>query len=227
VDLLGEARDKPLPDTHRFSKLPSTRARLVSLREELLDDLRVSPIRSTTRTKVCFEPGYSRPDSRPVSPTSPAGAPLSPSSVKKYGVYMGFTMSILLRNLSRISEEFELSCKSHFLRRLQHISNGQRAVTSFRALLERKRLNVIFHTFQRMKPQVRESPRITEGHRSIFPLAEPSELINIPLILSLDRQHLGRFAGLGKLVGVLLSVIRFLKLEAVQRLSVNSLSRNK
>jgi hypothetical protein len=133
-------------------------------------------------------------------------------------------MSVVLRNLDRISVEHETQSKLLFFQRLRTITNQRKGAVILASLLERKQRNRSFHAFENLKKKPTEAPVVPNiiEHRSIFPLQSSRLLENIPLLFSLDRPHLGKYAGLGRVVGVLLSVIRLWKLEAFRLIASRS-----
>jgi hypothetical protein len=95
-------------------------------------------------------------------------------------------------------------------------------------LLRRKRLNHKFHAILRFREACRKggSPIETEPHwrQCILPVEISTSTMPLRAILPIDLASLALFAGLGKVVGTILSILRIHKMDAFSSISNRKLT---
>jgi hypothetical protein len=214
VDILRDSPSYQPEKPVRQALSPVQRARLRSLRAEFEGELRnerffppivpASPPKSPRRVK--------RPDSRPPSPVTYQ----SPGRPHRKGLYLGFGVTIVIKNLSGVVEDYERRSKACALKRLKERCTRIRAAYFFENLCSRKIINNKLHAISIFRRAIKQ-PHVSEVMKfqssTILPLNTAPNQSHIPyLVMDMRRPSLATFAGLGKVCGVLLSIQRFDKL---------------
>jgi hypothetical protein len=156
-----------------------------------------------------------RGDSRPATPSEPS--PKSRRSIiSSRSLEFGFTLEQVVRTgINRGS--------LYALRRLQTRAARIQSCNLLTLLLDRKRLNIKFHAFVDLKLKlepVNAGINQTDAP-TIFPMNTVCSERTICHIANPSRPDLTFFAGLGKVVGVAMSVQRVRKLQAFRQLRVS------
>lgn len=186
--------------------------RLRSLRAEVADILRES-----TLPRLPHSPSarfaVSKADSRPSSPTGPASM-LSLSGTMRFAV-LQFVSSVEVV-LSRADFRFKIE----FYRRIHAIISRKKACGMIYDLMSRKTLNSCFHAVNDWSRY--STPQGRDDTGATFISILPIESVPFDHILAFnanpENPHLKMYAGLGKVVGVIISIHRMEKLSVIYRL---------
>jgi hypothetical protein len=210
-----------------YTPLSLTQFRNSRVRHEVLRDL--SPLRSPTRRNRSGQSGHERPSIRvmtsvtgPSSPTS-VGNPVSPSKAKNVGVHIGFQLNMIVATLKRVIEENNADSQRIFMRNLKRRADRIRCVETFVSLLQRKKTNILFHGLNDLENVAAfESVENSENSSNndspkrpvpmVLPLGTTHPLAKIPPHVYDMGSGLNRFAAVGRITGVLLSIIRIQKI---------------
>jgi hypothetical protein len=151
-----------------------------------------------------------KPDSCPASPIEISE---SPTSLRRKGVCLGFSVSVLLKNLVEIVADNERRSKQYFIRRIAQRRARMQSLSLMEDLISRKVLNRKFKAFSELlfddKKREPREPAANSTQRTILPLntSHPSARV-VNLVRGIEMPHLRIFAGLGRSVGIILSVHR-------------------
>ena len=203
--------------------LPS-RARIDSLRKELVQDLR-DPA-EVDHTSEAWEyhsqsPGrrVSKADSRPVSPSSPCLR----MPVKPHNTYMSLTMNVMISSVGRAVDGDNRRAAQAFFAELRRMNGRFQSVKKMDALLTRKRLNRMFTTFATLKQR---EPLHECCRRFTGPIIQSASTMSqasmLPPCLSELQSEVSTYVALGKVLGVVLSVHRVFKLWAFRQFRINN-----
>ena len=213
-------------DSRETASLNLSRFRNSRVRTEVLRDLShsASPRKNELRNSVRGIPVASPPLVESAG-AGPAQNPVSPSKAKNVGVHIGFQLNMIVVTLKRVIDEMNADSKREFLHILRRKSSRVKSIEKLRALLERKRTNVKFHAFAAL---VNFSNVSGEVAVSVSDDDSPTQKLLIPTVLPLGVTHplttmqpyihvtgnrLNRFAAVGRITGVLLSIIRIQKIS--------------
>ena len=164
----------------------------------------------------------SRPDSRPASPSSPYIT--SPQSIQRRGVKMGFSLSLLLKSLMNAADSVHRREIHRFFRTLELILGVGKACEFLERFIDRRMLNHKFHTLRCIrvnscgKGDTDMKPRLKR--QTILPVEATTSTMPLRAILTVEQCSISLYVGLGKVVGVLLSVLRMNKLDVIDRLRI-------
>ena len=157
----------------------------------------------------------SRADSRPASPSS-----LSPSNAKRKSVFLGFQLSGLVLSLERTVSSVNARNMRSAFRQLRHASRVRKSIKAMAKLLQRKLLNTKFKCFCLLHDCGCESFNTSETRTGVkTPLVLPLGSKLSPAILPSFLNEKGsngsnrRYAGVGKITGIVLAVDRFHKMS--------------
>lgn len=134
---------------------------------------------------------------------------------------MGFSLSFLLKSLIKAADSVETREKRRFMDMLSLIRRLGKGCDALDRLFRRKRLNNKFHTFLRIKQNVvQTSAKFADresGRPTILPVEISSSSMPLRMIITLDNASLAAYAGVGKIVGTILSIHRIHKLDAFKQ----------
>jgi hypothetical protein len=213
-----------------FTPLSLTQFRNSRVRNEVLKDL--SPTRSPThRSHVRNEKLSARMQTGVSGPSSPLSVmnPVSPSKAKSVGVHIGFQLNMIVVTLKRVIEENNADSQRIFMRSLKRRADRIRFVETMVALLQRKKTNVMFHAISDLEylttlqdvDQTENSSNNNSPKRPIpmvLPLGVTHPLAKIPPHVYDLGSGLNRFAAVGRITGVLLSIIRIQKIAFINEI---------
>ena len=217
----GSIKSKKIDE---YTPLSLTQFRNSRVRHEVLRDL--SPSRSPNRRN---QSGHERPSTRvmtgvtgPSSPTS-VGNPVSPSKAKNVGVHIGFQLNMIVVTLKRVIDENNADSQRIFMRNLKQRADRIRFVETMVSLLQRKKTNILFHALIDLENVAAfESEEKSENSSNndspkrpvpmVLPLGTTHPLAKIPPHVYDLGSGLNRFAAVGRITGVLLSIIRIQKI---------------
>lgn len=212
-----------------FSRM---RSRNSCIRKEVLSDLTDIGVvlRKSNFLNVGSPPRLDkiyRGESRPASPVSPY-TPTSPRSMKKKSVMLGFRLNSITLVLKRALEKSNaVNCRD-FLHRLRKINNRLTALRILADLLTRKLLNKKFHTFSILVTDVNTKATTLQevvNIPSVLPLGAVHPLAKLPPYLHYKGSQQHKYAALGKIVGVMMSISRIYKSVFFNRLKKKKLSK--
>ena len=158
--------------------------------------------------------------------------PVSPSKAKNIGVHIGFQLNMIVVTLKRVVDEINADSQRIFLRKIRCRANRINCIEKLRFLLERKRTNIKFHAFVDLV-QFSDDNGVREESISGDETCSPVARRFIPTVLPLGQTHplttrepyvhvtgyrLNRFAAVGRITGVLLSIIRIQKISFINEL---------
>lgn len=134
---------------------------------------------------------------------------------------MGFSLSFLLKSLIKAADSVETREIRRFMDMLSLISRLGKGCDALDRLFRRKRLNNKFHTFLRIKQNVVQTSAIfavrESGRPTILPVEISSSSMPLRMIITLDNASLEAYAGVGKIIGTILSIHRIHKLDAFRQ----------
>lgn len=191
----------------RNSSAMTSHLRLRSLRAEVADLLRESPKSNSPRAPH-GRFTVSKADSRPASPVGNLNR-LSLSGQMRFAVLQ--FMSSVEAVLSRVNYRLQIE----LFRRLYMILAREKACVKMIDLITRKTLNLRFHALNDWPHDNAPAlPSSVESYQfSVLPIASVAFDHILPFCANPENPHLAIYAGLGKVVGVILSVQRVEKLS--------------
>jgi len=189
---------------------------------------------------------------RPQSPSKPSvfvaeiranqpSSPMSPKTKSKaVGVHIGFQLNIIMTILKRAVDEHHGLSQRIFLRTLRSKNNRLKSINKLTDFIGKKIMNSRYHAMHDIVEyaftssvsgdqtsiiaQDIDSPtkRIVP---TILPLGETHPLFKIPPHVYDIGHSLNKFASVGRITGVLLSIIRIQKLAFLNELKKQNLSK--
>jgi hypothetical protein len=164
-----------------------------------------------------------KPDSRPVSPSSP-------KSGSRRGLLVGFTLNLLLRVIASVIDRCDSRDVFNFFERLRRISKITACFTNIDILSQRKCVNNKFHAYMAMQAYARSDRTQQQPDAQVLGTVLPilsgtQRLIQPPSVIKY-RNDVAIFAGLGKVVGIAYSIHRNSVLESLRCMKKNSKSNS-
>jgi len=210
-----------------------SRFRNSKVRTEVLRDLSSSVSPRKSRKEI---PGRQIAQTSPrrigLSDSSMVNHPFSPSKATNIGVHIGFQLNMIVVTLKRVVDEINADSERIFLLKIRRRANRIKCAEKLDSLLKRKRLNATFHAFatlvnysdsvdgveEPVDDEDQVSPRSRRSMPIVLPLGATHPLATMPPYVHVTGSRLHTFAAVGRITGVLLSIIRIQKISFVNEL---------
>lgn len=215
----------------------NSRSRNTNVKREVLHDLigPGSPIRLRKTTDSLLSPLSKKISKGDSLPTTPVGG-ASPSRIKTIGVHIGFQLNVFVSVLLKTLADHDRLSKKEFLWRLSCMNDKSKSIERLSRLLQTKLTNHKFHAFYSFK--VREVPELPRSEIDDDSKSDTPQRCIFPNVFlpgqssaHWDHKHPGtsRWVAMGKIVGVMLSVVRYEKMRSLnefRRLKFRNLTYN-
>jgi hypothetical protein len=237
MELLKEARMKEDIGIPVVTEQNRTRNHIV--KQQVMHDLTGFNSPKKTRKHIAQSPTKHSAIVAEMRAGQPA-SPMSPKTKSKHvGVHIGFQLNMIVTILRRVVDEHHELSRRIFLRTLRTHNNSIKSVERFVEFIKRKNINALFHSMLDLVEysmlSTREGSHWTGDERpaspeirivpTILPIGDTHPLLKVPLHVYDLGNHMNRYASIGRLTGVLLSIIRIQKLAVLNKLIKGNLSK--